>query len=332
MPLANCLEPVCAPESEWFPHSNLISLYELMYELDVAEVASTIASLQMSMALAHKHDERFPGGKTPEGAVSGILDCLKKVQAQQDKLELDGSLRAQLKTLIGSVEDGFADLRANAIKVSLVTLIGCLLSNLQNRFFLFVPNKKFWFYNSVQLFGIASLTFIDAVHDMRDAETCYALDMPTACVFHSMRVSEHGLRALARKLRVSLTDKRKPCPIEFADWNKVLTGIDGKITKIRQLPSGAKKNNQLIFFSDAASHCTHIRDIWRNEISHTRTRYNDAEALAAMSRVADFMKLLAEKLYTDEQRMMVFADPQTKVLSSGIRTFLEGIQRTVRDK
>jgi hypothetical protein len=120
-----------------------------------------------------------------------------------------------------------------------------------------------------------------------------------------MRVSEHGLRALAKKVRVSLRDNNKPCPIEYATWNKVLEAVDNKIKTSRGKSAGPKKNGELMFYSDAASHCRHIRDIWRNEVSHTRTRYNEHEAFAAMNRVADFMKLLEKGLYSDADRQKI---------------------------
>lgn len=94
-------------------------------------------------------------------------------------------------------------------------------------------------------------------------------------------------------------------PHSIVTWNKVLEAIDSKIKTIRQKPVGHKKNEELLFYSDAASHCRHIRDIWRNEVSHTRTRYNEHEAFAAMNRIADFMKLLAEGLYTPAQTQKI---------------------------
>jgi hypothetical protein len=153
---------------------------------------------------------------------------------------------------------------------------------------------------------------------MLESGRCYAKQQPTACVFHSMRVAEFGLRALARKANVSLISKKgKRCPIEFADWQKVLTGIENKIVAARLKPAGPKKNAEIMFLSDAASHCTHLRDIYRNEISHTRKRYNMAEAFAAYSRVADFMKLLSRGLYPGEQRNRMIIANSKRIESMG---------------
>ena len=40
--------------------------------------------------------------------------------------------------------------------------------------------------------------------DIMDAVDAYALGLNTACVFHLMRIAEHGMRALARERKVKL--------------------------------------------------------------------------------------------------------------------------------
>lgn len=52
--------------------------------------------------------------------------------------------------------------------------------------------------------------------DVEEAVYCYALGRSTATVFHCMCVAEYGLRTLAKRVRVKLTDKRKPQIIEYA--------------------------------------------------------------------------------------------------------------------
>jgi len=130
--------------------------------------------------------------------------------------------------------------------------------------------------------------------DVRAAGSCLAVALPTASVFHSMRAAEDGLRKLAQKLKIVLTHKGKAHPIEFADWDKVITGIKNEISRVRTLPHGRKRQAQLEAYSDAADHCLFMKDIWRNTASHTRNPYTDAEALAAFERVRDFMKFLAK--------------------------------------
>ena len=260
-----------------------------------------------------------PGKVAPEAAVQNIAASLAKVQEHEENLELENTLRNQVFLLAQRIKQGKADLRANALHSSLTLIIGGLIANLQARLFLFVPTSKASFYNSASLFGDSPLIFPEAMNDMIDAGTSYAADLPTACIFHLMRVSEFGLRALAGRLRVSLRDNGKACRIEYATWNKVLDAIDSKIKAIRSLPSGAAKSSRLMFYSDAASHCRHIRDIWRNEVSHTRTRYNEYEAFAALNRIADLMQLLTEGLYSDKQKVTKFLKSLAKNSSNVAR-------------
>jgi hypothetical protein len=46
-------------------------------------------------------------------------------------------------------------------------------------------------------------------------------------------------------------------------------------------------------YSDAADHCEFMKDIWRNNVSHTRKAYSDPEAVAVLQRVREFMEFLA---------------------------------------
>jgi hypothetical protein len=134
----------------------------------------------------------------------------------------------------------------------------------------------------------------EAVADIEEAAKCYVLDRPTAAVFHIMRVAEHGLRHLAKRLHVQLTHAGRKHPIEFADWDKVITGIKNKIATVRQLPHGARRQAQLELYSDAADHCDFMKDIWRNNISHARRPCKLTEAMAVFERVRDFMTFLSK--------------------------------------
>jgi hypothetical protein len=144
------------------------------------------------------------------------------------------------------------------------------------------------------LFGAAVSTVSpEAAVDIRDAGNCLAFDLPTAAVFHLVRIAEHGLRRLAKKLRVRLTHKGKLVPLDYADWNKVITGIRGRIDKARGLSPGPKKQGQLDLYSRLADQCEYMKDIWRNDISHARRTFTIPEADGVYGRVCDFMQAIA---------------------------------------
>jgi len=76
----------------------------------------------------------------------------------------------------------------------------------------------------------------------------------------------------------------------------VITGIRNKIVDVRQTLLSPVRDNNLEFYSDIAEQCGHIKDIWRNSVSHARKPYNAAEALGVITRVRDFMVKLATDL------------------------------------
>jgi hypothetical protein len=168
---------------------------------------------------------------------------------------------------------------------------------LQTAMFVQVAPLDAKYFEVEKLFGDDVFSvFEDARGDVKDAGNCLALGLYTASVFHLMRVSEFGLRRLAAKLRVKLSDKGKPQQVEYATWDRVIDGVHIKIKAARQLSAGQKKQAQLTRFAEAGDHCTFMKDIWRNSVSHTRKPYIRDEALAAFSRVSDFMKFLAHEL------------------------------------
>lgn len=74
----------------------------------------------------------------------------------------------------------------------------------------------------------------------------------------------------------------------------MISAIQNKIKKIRQRPVGPKREEELQFLSNAADHCEYMKDIWRNELSHTRRWYKKEEALSVINRVREFVVAVGE--------------------------------------
>jgi hypothetical protein len=129
--------------------------------------------------------------------------------------------------------------------------------------------------------------------DTRDAALSYAVGLHTAVVVHAMRVAEFGLRYLAKKMKVKVSDKGKTIPVEFATWEKIITNCNNRITEARKLPTNAKRDSLLRYYASAADHCGYMKEIWRNEASHARKTYIEPEARAALDRVHAFMEFLS---------------------------------------
>ena len=208
---------------------------------------------------------------------------------------------AHIKDLGQHFSEISSGLDGSYILSHLETIRSMVGKELESRKFLYIPEADDAFLEKDQLFGTGVYdVFPDARADLTSAGTAFAMELYTACVFHLMRVAEHGLRKLARHMKVKITHrtplKTTLVQLEYADWGTVVTEIKKKITATRLLPRGPKKQRQLETYSNAADHCEYIRDIWRNTASHTREPYIKAEAVLAMDRIRDFMQFLSSSL------------------------------------
>jgi len=211
----------------------------------------------------------------------------KVIELQGAIERIDGPLRLCLQA---------NQVTGDALATELRVLRESVEAELKYRRFTFVPMDKARLLDGVDAAWESIWQKVpQSKTDAKEAVFCYALGRNTACVFHLMRVAEHGLRVLAKKVGAKLTHKGKNQPIEFADWDKVITEINGKTGTARALPHGAKRATQLKFYSDAADHCLYMKEL-RNEISHARTDYNPGEALGALQRVHGFMIFLSRGL------------------------------------
>jgi hypothetical protein len=137
--------------------------------------------------------------------------------------------------------------------------------------------------------------FPDARQDIKEVGNCFAAGLFTACVFHLMRVSEYGLRFIANALGVTTKHTGSMIPLEYAEWDQIISQINQKIEAERKTPRDANREKQLQNYSEAAQHCLFMKDIWRNTVSHARKAYVEPEALGSLERVRDFMHFLARE-------------------------------------
>jgi len=225
--------------------------------------------------------------------IARIAEFTKYWKMQFELIELTSALTR----LNGAIRIGLAtgNMKVDDVVTEMRVLRESVDAELCYRRFVHVPGDKAKVWDELgNSWADVWQKFPDAKIDSEEAVWCYVVGRSTASVFHSMRAAEYGLRALAKKLRVKLLHKGKTHPIEFADWEKVITGINNKISSARLLPHGTRRARMLQLCSDGADHCSYMKDIWRNDISHARKSYNSPEALAVMQRVHDFLGFLAK--------------------------------------
>jgi len=135
--------------------------------------------------------------------------------------------------------------------------------------------------------------FGDCEDDLVEASKCYITATYTACVFHLMRVVEHGLMEVATL--AGITDPK-------ASWGAVLSKVDlyAFRTKHDELPTAIQPHQELLRDLSAEMHS--IQYAWRNRVSHIDNKLIPTKpidrgvAAEIMTTVQAFMRSLAERL------------------------------------
>jgi hypothetical protein len=228
-----------------------------------------------------------------QGYKDSVLKYLMILAPLCDRLELRASNERQKsirRRIFGLVDvQGFQTQMMAAALEDLLTAIDGDCSGLH---FAFIPSGKVQFFEQDALFGDAvNAAFPSAKPEIKNAGNCLAADLPDAAVFYLMRAAEHGLRALARHLKV-----RVGLPLDYACWDHVIRAVKKKLVRLDAKPKGEKKATELELYERVLMECTYFKDAWRNPVSHTRGRFSEAGALDAFGHARDFMRRLSERV------------------------------------
>lgn len=115
--------------------------------------------------------------------------------------------------------------------------------------------------------------FPDATDEIREANSCYALDRHTACVFHCCRAVEHGIRAVMNAVGGS----RDPKPLEYQEWQSLIDQIDSKWKDIEtrsEWRNTAELRNARGFFKRLVADMHAFKDDVRIVTMHSRKSYD----------------------------------------------------------
>ena len=134
---------------------------------------------------------------------------------------------------------------------------------------------------------VVAKEFMNAVQDIAAASRCFALDEWTACIFHLMRVLEHGLRALAIKVALP------PDAMAHENWKNVIDQIESKIREMEKDPKTPAKIARIGVLSSAATQFRYFKDAWRNHVSHSGASYDQHEGERVWTHVKAFMQHMA---------------------------------------
>jgi hypothetical protein len=169
-------------------------------------------------------------------------------------------------------------------------LVEAVLEELKNLLFLFVPQHRAKYYELI-LPSIVTVAFPVAAQEIAAAGNCVAAAVYTASVFHSMRAVEIGIQAMARALNVTF-----PYPLELAEWGKIVGEIEPKINDLKAGPRSTQRDEDLKFYSEAASQFRHFNNGWRIRAAHARAMYEEHQAIAVFDHTISFFQTLAIRL------------------------------------
>lgn len=172
----------------------------------------------------------------------------------------------------------------------------CILRDLGNRKFMYIPSADAGYYDQAELFGPEVCDrFPKANKEITAAGNCYATGNYTACVFHLMRAVEAGARCMVKRLKVQ--SHLNGVPVELCEWGMIAgalqKGVDGLSSGSR---TDKRKKEKHEFYSHALAVFRNFKDAWRNNVSHTRTTYQSGVTKDIMDNTRQFMQHLAARL------------------------------------
>jgi hypothetical protein len=180
------------------------------------------------------------------------------------------------------------------IKAHLVVVSNAVIKDLHEHEFFSVAQDRSGFVGQEQLFGEkVHQAFPSAREDLMAAGDCLAAECGTAAVFHLMRVAEIGLRALAQDRRVAIPKNK---PLELATWEDIIRELEGAEKEIHTYPKTLAREAQYEFYHGALMQFRAFKNVFRNQVAHTRKAYDRLRAESVFNQVKDFMKILATRI------------------------------------
>jgi hypothetical protein len=234
--------------------------------------------------------------------ISLAFDTVQPARLQEmvtlcEELELETTL-PQVKFLADAVKR--RDLRD--ISAHLAQVPKHLRYDLESRLLAAIPKSKALYFEAS--FGAeVGQAFPSAALDIREANSCYASNRNTAALFHSMRVVEIALRALAKERHIKLSARG---PIAWQEWQQLVTDIRQQVSNDgKNITKGALKDAFLEFYGGALREFEGFKDEFRNYVMHTRPNktYDELDAERVLRDTKHFMLRLSKRLTESGKRI-----------------------------
>ena len=268
-------------QPDFGPHRDMLKV-SAKHFIELGEVVSDI-STNLYMIDSVRQDDPKEGPRPEE--IEHMRQHLVRVWDVCNQLGLP--ISGDLISARVDQSDGPPDVPQSQREFDL--LIDTVKAEIRKKLFLFVPTHLAKYYESDGLLSErARAAFPSSTVEIRNAGSCLAAGLDTACVFHCMRAVEHGLRTLATEVGVTF---------DVQQWQNVIDQIEAAIRKLgSSLPAGTAKTERLQFLSEASAGFSHFKDGWRNHVMHTRASYDEAQATVVIENVRTFLDVLSKKL------------------------------------
>lgn len=154
------------------------------------------------------------------------------------------------------------------------------------RFYLLEPADIDWLDGRSSNWGSKILErFPIAIFDITEANRCMAMGLPTAAVFHAMRVTEAGMRAL--RCCMGITE-----PFEGGErnWSNILRRVDSAIR------DRGREWAESDFFLEISVQLNAVRTAWRNTTMHLEKTYGREDAERIISATKGLMVKISDRM------------------------------------
>jgi hypothetical protein len=276
------------------------SLIDMLRLLQVAELNRFLVNFERCCSYGYMLIETPP---VDEAQRRKLLDnSLAKYREALDgfseacmdgKMPISYPVRRQIeafKRRLADVANNIVDHKT--VNAQAIQIRQLLLDDLSQHLFICIPAEyRELIEQEEPIFGDSVANVFDkAKRDIEASSRCLALGEWTACVFHSMRVLEYGLRELASLVELPADAMAQE------NWKNVIDQIEAKIRGMEALPKSAEKSAALKTYSEAALQFRYFKDAWRNYVSHTNEPSDERDASSVWNHVKEFMQQLADEI------------------------------------
>jgi len=126
--------------------------------------------------------------------------------------------------------------------------------------------------------------FPSAVYDMHEASKCRGLERWTATVMHCCRALEPALHALETEVKTEIPKHQ---------WGQRIDQIEAAI---KRMSKATNTEEEVQWFSEAATQFHFMKSAWRNYAQHLKHTYDEDRATEIYDAVRTFMRHLATRL------------------------------------